>query len=483
MWTTGGCEIPLIHCFRASRSLVGVQGNQRQLKLKLAGILNAVGLLNAGLFLVFLRLLFSRNELLSVVSFALLAVLAVLHLLFLCFSAKKTSDWLTPLACTFAWFAIALLLGNALVGKWYAHKRAYWNTHRPDKLLGWYPIANLSNHPFDYIYPTFYPASTDAFGHRNSLPYPQDNFLPIIVQGDSNLFGFGLRDDEALCARLNEHADIPNAYNVGVSGFDVNQFYFQYERFAERYRIGKRIIFFNTANDFTLTAFASVSNIRRPYLTVRDGEVVELRDNINPLPLAGYGSHFIEKYASFDHMVTYPEGDWASVWPGWMIRRPLWQLFAERIYRRLMRKLGSPPQVASNAPAWLLLKQEKWLEPWKSYTADFKKILGRLKAQHDDLLIVLFPMRMQIVPADLDKTNKALLAEGYAEDDIQADSFAIYLRGACRDLDIEFLDLTDNFAKAPQPDSLFIPGDDHLSAKGTALCAEHIYRYLQNDTN
>ena len=101
--------------------------------------------------------------------------------------------------------------------------------------MGWYPIKNMKNRPLQSLGGMYF-VTTDKFGHRNQLPYLHD--LEYIVQGDSNLFGFGLKEEDTLCHKLNILTG-KGFYNFGVSGFDFCSYYFQYKNFSEKFKIKK----------------------------------------------------------------------------------------------------------------------------------------------------------------------------------------------------------------------------------------------------
>ena len=144
------------------------------------------------------------------------------------------------------------------------YREGIWTGFRFDAELGWYPVANQRDVLMESKDGT-YRVSTDTLGHRNEIVYPRDRRLSVVLQGDSNAFGFGLKLDDTFCAVFTR-ASGEACFNLGVPGYDTQHYYFQFEAITRRFAVRTRIILFNVGNDFTLSALESPYLIPRPYL-------------------------------------------------------------------------------------------------------------------------------------------------------------------------------------------------------------------------
>ena len=286
-----------------------------------------------------------------------LTIILILDLFYLFFLFSKNIRKIA-LIFTSIWAIIALLTSNAIL----TNKHSIWTGFEYDRSMGWYPLKNMKNMPLQSLEGMYF-VTTDEFGHRNQLPYTPD--LEHIVQGDSNLFGYGLKDEETLCRKLGTITG-KKFYNFGVSGFDFCSYYFQYKRFAEEFNIKKRIIFFNIENDFTCSALLSPYLIKRPYLENVNGVIKEFPDNTNALKRQVYGYKFIDKYKQFDHSVEpLASGrEWGNICPKWVEAVPLFFYIAEKVYPRIYgiigrfysdEKMKTAEFLSPTFPVWLLL--------------------------------------------------------------------------------------------------------------------------------
>ena len=154
------------------------------------------------------------------------------------------------------------------------YREGIWTVFRFDAELGWYPVANQRDVLMESKDGT-YRVSTDTLGHRNEIVYPRDRRLSVVLQGDSNAFGFGLKLGDTFCAVFTR-ASGEACFNLGVPGYDTQHYYFQFEAITRRFAVRTRIILFNVGNDFTLSALESPYLIPRPYLFREGGAAMSL---------------------------------------------------------------------------------------------------------------------------------------------------------------------------------------------------------------
>ncbi len=112
-----------------------------------------------------------------------------------------------PWGWTLAWLALLLLVSNQLPLA--GGQGRLWTGFEINPATGWYLQPNLHEMPLVSTKGQTYPVTSDALGHRNQHPYPADGRLPYLVQGDSNLMGYGLEYADTLCEQLNRLAGAP----------------------------------------------------------------------------------------------------------------------------------------------------------------------------------------------------------------------------------------------------------------------------------
>lgn len=339
-----------------------------------------------------------------------------------------------------------------------------------------------------------YYVDTDAYGFRNDLPYPADGRLDIIVQGDSNAFGAGLDLENTFCGMINQLAE-ERCFNAGVSGYDVNNYYFQFIRLSRSFDIDRRVVLFNLGNDFSISALETPYLIRRPYLDIDDqGQIVERRRLPMPVIKQIYGYRFIGKYRAYNStLASYEIGrSWGNALPDWIIHFPALQFLVFRYEKRISQVVSavtslfgkggpSPKPNWKMSPFygdWMLLRQELWLKPFDLYAADFKKILEAFLKQNSRTTLVLFPMRKQVIPAETDAAIERLIAAGYDRKDLDLTSINRMVKAIAQHAGARVIDLTDVFRSHKNPELMYQKDDQHLSPAGMAMLAEQVIEKL-----
>ena len=366
------------------------------------------------------------------------------------------------------------------------YREGIWTGFRFDSELGWYPIANQRDVSMESRGGT-YRVSTDTLGHRNEIAYPRDRRLPVVLQGDSNAFGFGLELDDTFCAVFTR-ASGEACFNLGVPGYDAQHYYFQFEAITRRFAARTRIILFNVGNDFTLSALESPYLIPRPYL-FREGRVTNTVTELSsPFKKQVYGHHFIPPYAEFDDgMDTVSLGrDWGRSVPEWMeeLRLPTFaiELFYPRIVKLYYRffdkeRIATGKRLNPYYPRWLLLRPEYWPEPFNHYRADFEALFSAIAAQpHDRLVIVMLPMRTQVLTSD-DTLTDMFARDGHGPKHIDRSALNRFVSELGSRLGVTVVDSLETFRAHENPRSLF-QADHHLSPVGMRLVVETVLREI-----
>lgn len=402
-----------------------------------------------------------------IVTFLGFIILSFLDVLFCAFLWKEKKLVIRPVLCILLWIVVSNITLNEVLRS----RRNYWSTFSHDTKLGWYPRKNLKHERmFDRKKKAFY-IDTDNFGHRSELACKSNSIIPVMVQGDSNTFGYGLDLESTLCAQLNklDQSCSNRFYNCGVSGFDINHFYFQYKRLASTFEIKKRLIIFNIDNDFTLSALKTPYYIRRPYLKVENNMALEITDNISPFPMQGFDNEFIEPYTNFNYLIHEPSQGWANNYSPSLLKIPLCACIIGKLHSRLYYFLQIKPdnELARTIykPLWIMNEPVAWPQPYQDFSGKLGILLRKLKSQNNDLTICLLPMREQIVMAASGQPEKAF-------------SFNKYMVDICEHEDIKLIDPCLAFVQTENPLALFQDDDEHLSSAGIAILAEKIKEYL-----
>lgn len=376
------------------------------------------------------------------------------------------------------WMAAALIGGHLLV----AGQSGIWKGFRLDAELGWYPIAGQTNTRFEGADGT-YRASTDALGHRNARPYPADGVLPVIVQGDSNIFGFGLADGETFCERWTVRGGAA-CFNVGVPGFDPQHYLVQHRALNRRgFEIKRRVVIFNVGNDYAMAALSTPYLLPRPYLFLVNGKRTESGPIAQPFQRQVYGHHFIPPLSAFDFgLTTVTLGrDWNGVPPA-IEAVPLVAMAAEKLgartvalYTHIFARDAERQGKVFNPyyPNWQMQVFDAWPEPYRLYAPHFRALMAAIGEQPaGETVVVLMPMKERVVPA----RREAVLAT-LPSDTIDPDALSRFVAAAAEAGGMRVIDPTAAFLAHPDAAALY-QSDGHLSAAGMDLLVGETLRAL-----
>ncbi len=429
-----------------------------------------------------------------------LNIFSALSILLFCWFCIETEGWLILLAlvmaalslaitrflhylgkgliarrCTISWIAVFLLFSHLALG----YREGVWQGFRFDDRIGWLPKENLNQVSLEGPAGTRYLVTTDNQGYRNQNKWPnKGEVLPVLLQGDSNAFGFGLQENETFCRLWEKRLGGSElCYNVGVPGYDPQHYYFQYENFESRYQINKRIILFNVGNDFTMSAFDSPYLIRRPYLYVENGETKSYIPPPAKFRKQIYGHYFIKPYENFNQEVSLVSAgrDWGRFVPDWLAEFRLGAFLFEMIYPRAFKiyaqtSLSEEERSRHRAlnpyyPSWQQLDMTVWPDPYKDFRAHFSALLKETsKQQAKSTVLIMFPMREQVLANERDSAVAS-------HPKFQVNAINSYVAGLARELGITVLDSTPLFLSHPTPQRLF-QADQHLSSEGMSLVVD-----------
>lgn len=144
-----------------------------------------------------------------------------------------------------------------------------------------------------------------------------------------------------------------------------------------------------------------------------------------------YGLRFIARYADWNPLpAPYEAGSaWGNLIPDSVDQFPYFQRLLLRVSPLLSlsaksiagvaRGLRRPdPNWSPNDPDWLLLKRDRWPEPFRTYASDFERILGLYLTSTRSTVVVLKSTPKGIVQQERKAAVGRLMARGYLEDDI-----------------------------------------------------------------
>ncbi|MEM7069065.1 MAG: hypothetical protein AAF478_09290, partial [Pseudomonadota bacterium] len=360
-----------------------------------------------------------------------------------------------------------------------------WNSgFEFDDILGWKVQPNLTKIKFGFN--DDYLVSTDGFGFRNEADNDGKKFS-LVMQGDSNAFGFGVKNGDTACAKLQSNFS-HSCYNVGTPGYDVNHFLLQKKNIP--YDFERVVLLFNLYNDFTMSAFLSPYGVRRSYYFPSNGKIA-LKLSTMPVYKQVYGYRFIDELSQFDDSIKkFSVGfDWGNYLPGWVRYSILLQHMLvnhEKTLTSISSTINSTDYEAldqnnfPNGADWLLLKRDKWPEPFLSYSKKFEEIFGEYVAQNPGIIVVLKPLRKQVLEDNKSKAIKRLIQIGFDANDIELNSQNRFIQKITEKHGGKVLDVTKVFTTHPNNSQLYLENDSHISAVGHKLIAEQIAQFLQN---
>lgn len=159
-----------------------------------------------------------------------------------------------------------------------------WVEHHP--VLGWYAQKNKAAILESAHFPQVI-VHTNSAGFRGSRDYslskPAD-VIRIAVLGDSFVFGFGVRDEEAFPALLESSGKQREVLNLGVPGYGIDQIYLSYKEIAKQYRPDIVLIGIFPEDFWRATRAFADSGHAKPYFTAGPFGKLTLRNVPVPPP-------------------------------------------------------------------------------------------------------------------------------------------------------------------------------------------------------
>ena len=158
-----------------------------------------------------------------------------------------------------------------------------------DEELGW---INLPNMYIADMYSREDYLTTNSQRYRNSGDFEDrvpEGKIRIVCSGDSFTLGFGVDDDHTWCQQLTQLDNRLETVNMGQGGYGVDQAFLWYMR--DQQELAHDIVLFAfIRNDFLRMESDTFMGYGKPYLTVREGELMQ--ENF-PVPRQSYDASWL----------------------------------------------------------------------------------------------------------------------------------------------------------------------------------------------
>lgn len=158
-----------------------------------------------------------------------------------------------------------------------------------DPELGW---INLPNVHIENMYSREDPLTTNSQRYRGvrdfSAKVPAGK-IRIVCSGDSFTLGFGVDDDHTWCQQLVALDGRLETVNMGQGGYGVDQAYLWYMRDQQQLEHDV-VVFAFIKDDFYRMESDTFMGYGKPYLSVRDGELVQVN---YPVPRQSYDASWL----------------------------------------------------------------------------------------------------------------------------------------------------------------------------------------------
>ena len=189
-----------------------------------------------------------------------------------------------------ALFVIEGMVSYFTIGSAFFNQKIAERQHTEyDKELGWINLPNLF---IEDMYSREDPLTTNSQRYRNKSDFSDEvpaGKIRIVCSGDSFTLGFGVDDDHTWCQQLTPLNKRLETVNMGQGGYGIDQAYLWYKR--DQAKLQHDIVLFAfISDDFTRMESDTFMGYGKPYLTLRDGEL--LQENY-PVPRQSYDASWL----------------------------------------------------------------------------------------------------------------------------------------------------------------------------------------------
>jgi hypothetical protein len=187
-------------------------------------------------------------------------------------------------------FLIEGLLSYSIVGHAFFTQRIAERQHTEyDEELGWINVPNVF---IADMYSTEDHFTTNSQRYRNASDFSQEvpaGKVRIVCSGDSFTLGFGVDDNHTWCQQLTTMDNRLETVNMGQGGYGIDQAYLWYRR--DQSKLDHDVVLFAfIVDDFARMESDTFMGHGKPYLTVRDGELIQKN---YPVPRRSYDASWL----------------------------------------------------------------------------------------------------------------------------------------------------------------------------------------------
>ncbi|NCC52068.1 MAG: SGNH/GDSL hydrolase family protein [Spartobacteria bacterium] len=157
--------------------------------------------------------------------------------------------------------------------KWEGRKGDYF-TYEP--VLGWTGKPGVSG-----LHGSGAVITHNERGLRDTPWDIQTDKIKVLLLGDSNMWGYGVEDDEYPGALLNARTPDVRWFNAGMNGYGTDQQYLSFKQLAPELQPDWTVLVV-CGNDRKENLHSRVRGYNKPYFTVEEGELVRRNSPVPP---------------------------------------------------------------------------------------------------------------------------------------------------------------------------------------------------------
>jgi len=152
----------------------------------------------------------------------------------------------------------------------------------PDAELGWVPLPNLDLERRNADGELWH-VVTDDDGIRGPSDWPADGRIRMLVLGDSFAFGEGVDLEDRFDSLLQQRFGALSIVNLGVMGHGPEQQLIRSRTWRSRLRAGDLLLLLTYGNDFLDLASTTHSGRSKPWVEMREEELIAHPPEIGPI--------------------------------------------------------------------------------------------------------------------------------------------------------------------------------------------------------
>ena len=398
---------------------------------------------------------------------------------------------------------VVVLIGGELIAQTsQMTKLRYWSAFVPDDDLAWRvrPNSTFEVEWYPGIKQTITSNSDGLRDTKNPEDIDHDKTV-VMLQGDSNILGFGIQSEELLSKHL---ADSLANYDKGVevinggtSGYDLQHYVLQMEKLNERYQQDYNFIIFNMDNDYVSSLLSSSYLVSRPYYDLVDGELVH-HDREFRVPSQMRGLEYVRSLEEYDEDIAPFFARKKRPVLGGIVGQ---SFLAHALYSRFQSRyagsrwsgsklekylIGEKPAKTYSDSEYnrssLLLNYFFYLKEWPEPYIEGHKLISKLFEHYQRFdktktVVILMPAKGVIMEPEKTKEMVVKYSEGKGEVDLE--KFSRLMQTTLDNIGMDYINLEPLFKNHANRDELFLKNNDHISPVAHKMIADEIASYLK----